>query len=186
MTNAFKKDADAANNGGICFARNLALWAGCAFLWCVIDRLAKNYFDSNFHVGQIAVPDIFGLVQLNLVHNRGVAWGAFSGNIPIIAIATSLMCIGIAVFSLYWARRSSAPEMIGFGLLFAGGVGNLYDRIVQGYVVDFITPLFIDFPTFNIADIGVTCGIALLAICWIVQIVHEGKDPHEASSIKEE
>ena len=121
-----------------------------------------------------------------MVHNKGVAWGAFAGNIPIIAIATSLMCIGIAVFSLYWARRSSAPEMIGLGLLFAGGIGNLYDRIVQGYVVDFITPLFIDFPTFNIADIGVTCGIALLAICWIVQIVHEGKDPHETSSIKEE
>ena len=121
-----------------------------------------------------------------MLHNKGVAWGAFAGNIPIIAIATSLMCIGIAAFSFYWARRSSMPEMIGLGLLFAGGIGNLYDRIAQGYVVDFITPLFIDFPTFNIADIGVTCGIALLAICWIVQIVHEGKNPHETSSTKEE
>ena len=90
MTNASKKDTGAAKNGGTCFARNLALWAGCAFLWCVVDRLTKAYFDSNFHVGQIAVPDILGLAQLNLVHNNGVAWGAFAGNIPIIAIATSL------------------------------------------------------------------------------------------------
>lgn len=85
MTNASKKDTGAAKNGGTCFARNLALWAGCAFLWCAVDRLSKAYFDSNFHVGQIAAPDIFGLVQLNLVHNKGVAWGAFAGSIPIIA-----------------------------------------------------------------------------------------------------
>ena len=50
--------------------------------------------------------------------------------------------------------------------------------------MDFITPLFIDFPTFNVADIGVTCGIALLAACWIVQILREGKQNPE--STKEE
>ncbi len=101
-------------------------------------------------------------------------------------IVTALMCVGIAAFAVYWARRCSALEMVGLGLLFAGGVGNLYDRAAQGYVVDFITPLFIDFPTFNVADIGVTCGIALLALCWIVQILKEGKSSSGTSSAKEE
>lgn len=184
MTNVSQNDSGAAKHGGTRFARNLAIWVGCAFLWCVIDRATKVFFDANFRVGQVAVPDVLGILQLNLVHNKGVAWGAFAGNVPIIAIITALMCVGIAIFAVYWARRSSAVEMIGLGLLFAGGIGNLYDRIFQGYVVDFITPLFIDFPTFNVADIGVTCGIVLLAICWIVQILREGKQSPE--STKEE
>ena len=82
MTNASKKDTGAAKNGGTCFARNLALWAGCAFLWCVVDRLTKAYFDSNFHVGQIAVPDILGLVQLNLVHNMALLGALLRGIFP--------------------------------------------------------------------------------------------------------
>lgn len=184
MTNVSQNDSGAAKHGGTRFARNLAIWVGCAFLWCVIDRATKVFFDANFRVGQVAVPDVLGILQLNLVHNKGVAWGAFAGNVPVVAIVTALMCVGIAIFAVYWTRRSSAVEMIGLGLLFAGGIGNLYDRIFQGYVVDFITPLFIDFPTFNVADIGVTCGIALLAICWIVQILREGKQSPE--STKEE
>lgn len=184
MTDVSKNDSGAAKSGGTRFARNLAIWVGCAFLWCAIDRITKVFFDGTFRVGQVAVPDICGVLQLNLVHNKGVAWGAFAGNVPVIAIVTALMCLGIAIFAVYWARRSSVPEMIGLGLLFAGGIGNLYDRIFQGYVVDFITPLFIDFPTFNVADIGVTCGIVLLAVCWIVQILREGK--HNPESTKEE
>ena len=185
MTNVSKNDTGAAKKGGARFARNLALWAGCAFLWVLIDRASKVFFDGNFRVGQVAVPDVLGAVQLNLVHNNGVAWGAFAGNVPLISIVTALMCVAIAVFAVYWARRASVAEMVGLGLLFAGGIGNLYDRIAQGYVVDFITPLFIDFPTFNIADIGVTCGIALLAICWIVQVIREGKTPVEAPNKEE-
>ena len=181
MTSVSKNDSGAAKTGGTRFARNLAIGAGCAFLWCVIDRATKIFFDGNFKVGQVAVPDILGVLQLDLVHNKGVAWGAFAGNVPVIAIVTALMCLAIAVFAVYWARRSSVLEMVGLGLLFAGGIGNLYDRIFQGYVVDFITPLFIDFPTFNVADIGVTCGIALLAVCWIVQILREGKQSPEST-----
>lgn len=186
MADVSKNGTGAAKKGGTRFARNLAIWAGCAFLWCAIDRATKAFFDAAYHVGQVAVPDILGIVQLDLVRNRGVAWGAFAGNVPVIAIVTALMCVGIAAFAVYWARRCSALEMVGLGLLFAGGVGNLYDRAAQGYVVDFITPLFIDFPTFNVADIGVTCGIALLALCWIVQILKEGKSSSGTSSAKEE
>ena len=61
-------------------------------------------------------------------------------------------------------------EMVGLGLLVAGGIGNFIDRLVYGYVVDFITPTFINFPTFNIADIGVTCGIVLAAIGYLYQL----------------
>ena len=73
-------------------------------------------------------------------------------------------------------------------MVLGGAVGNLVDRIRFRAVVDFL-----DFyvgqwhwPAFNVADIGVTCGIALLALCWIVQILKEGKSFSGTSSAKEE
>lgn len=144
-------------------------------MWFVLDRVTKAIIDGSFSVGDVLLSDIAGLVQFNLVHNRGVAWGAFSGAVPVISVVTALMCVAIAAFAVYSAKHYGKLEAVALGLLFAGGIGNLFDRIVNGYVVDFITPLFIDFPTFNIADIGVTCGIALMFIALIIQLVKEGK-----------
>lgn len=174
MPQAKGTSAATAHKRGGRFARNAALWGLVVVAWLIFDRATKIYFDS-YSVGDVVISSIGGLLRFNLVHNTGMAWGAFSGEVPVIAIFTTLLCVAIAVFSLYWAREASWPEMAALAILFAGGIGNLYDRVVYGYVVDFITPLFIDFPTFNVADIGVTCGVALLAILWIVQAVREGK-----------
>ncbi len=173
MSEANSNNRAAAKSGGP-WARNLAIWVGCAFLWFVFDRATKAYFDG-FNVGSVVWQGIPGVLQFSLVHNVGIAWGAFAGQVSTVSIFTGIMCIGIAAFSVYWARSAGRLEMFALGILFAGGIGNLFDRIVNGYVVDFITPLFISFPTFNVADIGVTCGIALLAIIWVVQIAGEGK-----------
>lgn len=165
----------APKQGGTLFVRNLTLWAVVAVVWFIFDRATKLFFDGNFQVGDVVVSNIAGLVRFNLVHNVGVAWGMFAGQIPVIVIFTALMCLVIAAFSVYWARSCTKLEMFALAILFSGGIGNLVDRVAYGYVVDFITPLFIKFPTFNVADIGVTCGVVLLAIAWIVQIVREGK-----------
>ena len=55
----------------------------------------------------------------------------------------------------------------------AGGIGNAIDRFAQSYVVDFIEFSFIDFPVFNVADIGVTCGFVLLFIGLILAFKNE-------------
>lgn len=56
------------------------------------------------------------------------------------------------------------------GIVAAGGIGNAIDRFFTGYVVDFICFDFIDFPVFNIADVGVTCGILLLVILMLMDL----------------
>ncbi len=173
-----ENQSGAALRGSTSFLRNLALFMGCASLWFLIDRVTKTLIDGGWSVGDVLVPDIGGLVQINLVHNRGVAWGAFSGQIPLISVVTALMCVAIAAFAAYSAKHYGKLEALALGLLFAGGIGNLYDRVAVGYVVDFITPLFIDFPTFNVADIGVTCGIALLFVALISQMVKEANSGH--------
>lgn len=174
MSQANSNNGAAACIGSSPWARNLAIWAGCAFLWFMLDRATKAYFDG-FSVGQVVGLNLQGVLQFSLVHNVGVAWGALAGQVPVISIVTALMCVAIAAFTIFWARNAGKLEMLALGLLFAGGIGNLFDRVAYGYVVDFITPLFISFPTFNVADIGVTCGIALLAIVWVAQMVRESR-----------
>lgn len=155
-------------------ARNLALWAGCVLVWFVIDRASKIYFDSSYSPGQIAVR--FGdVLQFSLVHNKGVAWGAFSGALSPIILFTALLCLALLGYAWWRSPRAGVFEVVSCALVFAGGIGNLYDRIVYGYVVDFISPRFIDFPTFNVADIGVTCGVVCLALVWVALI---SRDEH--------
>lgn len=166
-------DSATTQKGGGRFARNAGVLALVVVVWLVLDRATKVYFDS-FDVGDV-VANLAGILRLDLVHNTGMAWGAFAGQVPVIVIFTAVLCAAILAFALYWARDAGVADMVALGLLLAGGLGNLYDRVVYGYVVDFITPLFIEFPTFNVADIGVTCGVVLLAIIWIVQAVREGK-----------
>lgn len=66
----------------------------------------------------------------------------------------------------------STLQVVLIAIVAAGGIGNAIDRFMTGYVVDFICLDFIDFPVFNIADIGVTCGIVLLAITVFMNLRH--------------
>ena len=84
-------------------------------------------------------------------------------------LLTVIVSVGIVV---YWVRhRKESPFLtIGLGLLFGGAIGNFIDRLLNGFVVDFLKVDFVsffDFPVFNVADIGVTCGCALLLIYFL-------------------
>ena len=76
----------------------------------------------------------------------------------------------------FWQRNEvNACQTVGIALIVAGGIGNAIDRFMQGYVVDFIEFSFIDFPVFNVADIGVTCGFVLLFIGLFLSLKNEKK-----------
>ena len=72
-----------------------------------------------------------------------------------------LVCAALTAYLVVAARRANLVEVVGIALVVAGGLGNALDRFTLGYVVDFIDTTFIEFPTFNVADIGVTCGFVL-------------------------
>ena len=85
----------------------------------------------------------------------------------------------LVYFQLCYAR---AAQTIGLALIIGGGFGNAIDRFALGYVIDFIETTFIKFPIFNVADMGVTCGIVIFLCGFFVQSSH----PHtheEASRI---
>lgn len=172
MNIAGSEGADAVCAGPVPSVRSQALRLGAmgvlALCWIALDQAVK--FRLNVHAaGSVLSDPVAGFFRLHLVHNTGGAWSMFSGATAALGVFSIVMCAALAAFAVHERARISWPELIGLGLVIGGGVGNAIDRFALGYVVDFIDLSFMDFPVFNIADIGVTCGLALFLIGWIVR-----------------
>ncbi|MDO4590379.1 MAG: signal peptidase II [Slackia sp.] len=156
-------NAPTAKSGGV--------FAGVAVLWVVVDQLVKAYFEHSYALGQVSEAT-YGLFRFHLVHNTGMAWGLFGDSTFALGVISLLVCAAIvAVFVCYrrlTGHAATTVETCALALVFAGGLGNAIDRFAQAYVVDFIDFTFIDFPVFNIADIGVTCGFVLLVAGYLM------------------
>ncbi|MCI2241890.1 signal peptidase II [Adlercreutzia faecimuris] len=148
---------------GRALARNAVVLTAVGTLWIALDLATKAWFNQ-FPPGTVVGGPLLGLVRLRVVHNTGGAWGVLDGATVLLGILAVIVCSALLVYVLVFARRATLAEVIGATLVFAGGVGNAVDRFTLGYVVDFIDPVFIDFPTFNIADIGVTCGFVIFIV----------------------
>lgn len=163
------------------FAVRAAAFALIAAFWVAADRIAKAYFDSAYALGQTSSGD-FVLFRFRLVHNTGMAWGMFDDSTFALGVLSCVVCVAILAAFAFWPRlfghAPNALETVGLSLVFAGGLGNAIDRFAQGYVVDFVDFTFMDFPVFNIADIGVTCGFVLIVVgyLWASRASSDGEE----------
>lgn len=130
----------------------------------VLDQLTKYWAAATLAKGSIAVAPILNLA---LVHNTGAAFGFMSDaggwqNVFFMVVA-SLASVLIAV--MLW-RQQDRWVGTGLALILGGAVGNLVDRAVHGYVIDFIDVYYgtWHWPAFNIADSAITIGAVLLII----------------------
>lgn len=113
-------------------------------------------------------------LALSYAENTGAAFSAFSDSTMMLSIVTLLLLLGGAVF-LFLGKVQGKLMNVCAVLILAGGAGNLVDRFAQGYVVDYIKTLFIDFPVFNFADILVVVGCFTLMGYLIYDIIREEK-----------
>ena len=143
--------------------------------WIALDQFTKGLFGGALP-GDSFGDMLGGLVKLVLVHNTGAAWGIFSDNTYVLGAFSVVVVAALLVYFFVNAQSVSWLQTIGIALIAAGGIGNAIDRFTQGYVTDFIAVTFIDFPVFNVADIGVTCGVALLFIGLLAQWRSEGRE----------
>lgn len=137
-----------------------------------LDRLSKVLLPVLLSNGQ-TITLIDGIVELRLLEggNTGAAFGMLKNGTLVLIILTSLLML-VLVYLLFFKRFSSRWLYSAILLITAGGMGNLYDRVIYGYVTDFINFTFIEFPIFNIADCYVCIGAAIL-ILWLIL---SGKD----------
>ena len=138
-------------------------------LWIIIggsiialDQIAKVLVSCYLKgtSGIKAIPYLFDFVY---VENTGAAFSMLSESTVLLSIISVIFCIGVL---WYWHRKKPKQVMMktSLTLLFAGAFGNAIDRIFRGYVVDFISTSFMDFPVFNVADISIVFGAITLVI----------------------
>ncbi len=124
--------------------------------------------------GKADLDLIPGVLSFHYLENTGAAFSALSGATWVFLIITPILIVGIlwVLFHLPSERRFLPLRICGWVLL-AGAVGNLIDRIGQGYVVDFIYFSLIDFPVFNVADIYVTVSVFIIILLMLVYYKEE-------------
>jgi signal peptidase II len=130
----------------------------CGFL-VAADQGSKAAIEANLVPGEKV--DALGPLTLTSTHNTGVAFGLAGGGGAVVIVST-LAALGLIVY-LFWRDPGREGMWIAVGLLAGGALGNLADRVRDGAVTDFIDlPLW---PPFNLADMAITAGVALLA--WV-------------------
>ena len=127
------------------------------------DQFTKYLTVSNIPL-YADVPFIPGLLQLTYVQNTGAAFSSFQGQQWLFALIFAVFTVAI----LYEYKKKAMPftslERWLIAAIYAGGLGNMIDRVRLGYVVDMIETTFIEFPVFNVADCFITCGCIALMV----------------------
>ncbi|MGI6168496.1 MAG: signal peptidase II [Christensenellales bacterium] len=140
----------------------------------VVDQLSKMVFTNMLQfpgTTQLLIP---GFLNLTYVKNYGAAFGILQNMQWLLAIVALLVC-GVGAFYLLRNRNNPMLVRLSISLIIAGGLGNLIDRAVLGYVRDFFEFAFVRFYIFNVADIFVTVGAALLIIYLVFLERRRGK-----------
>ncbi len=128
----------------------------------VMDRLVK-YWAMAILAPAVEIPGIQGLFHFYYVENSGAAFSILSKHTWILIVITCIVVLG-ALFLLFFTKTNLPIRLCLIGII-GGGIGNLIDRILYGYVIDMFKLDFMDFAVFNVADIFITvAGIAMVAI----------------------
>ena len=124
----------------------------------LVDQLTKNFV---FYGYKTIMNKDFILFRLDLVKNYGAAFNIFSGN----RIFLSSISIIFSILLIYLILRKNTlylSDLLSYTFILGGTIGNGLDRILRGFVIDFINLSFINFPVFNVADISINIGFIIL------------------------
>lgn len=139
----------------------------------ILDQWSK--YMAVLHLqGTDGVDLIPGVFRLTYLENRGAAFGVLQGQQWFFYIITAVILVAVLlVYRRMPSGRKFLPLRVCAVLIVSGALGNLIDRVGQGYVVDFFYFELIDFPVFNVADIFVTVSAVLLAVLLLLYYKEE-------------
>lgn len=139
---------------------------GLALAVFVIDRAVKALMVGPLALREVGLIDLLPMFDLRYAENYGVSFGMFSATSlemrwGLIGV-TALIATGVFIWML---RETARGDILGLGLVLGGAIGNIYDRLMFGYVIDY-ADLHIGewrpFQIFNLADVAITFGVLIL------------------------
>ncbi len=142
-----------------------------SILLIAFDQITK-YISAKYLMDNTV--EIFSWFKFMYLENRGAAFGMLSGKQTFFIILTVAVIIFLSVYVYNNRNQFNKIEKCAFVLFISGAIGNFIDRVLNGYVIDFISVRLFnvyDFPVFNLAD----CYISVAAFIFILTIIFGGK-----------
>ncbi|WP_028240864.1 signal peptidase II [Stutzerimonas azotifigens] len=144
-------------------------WLWLSLLVIVVDQATKFYFEDALTLYQRIeiIPDY---LSWTLAYNTGAAFSFLADHSGWQRWFFAVIAVGVSIVLVVWMKRLKADETwlaVALALVLGGALGNLYDRVVLGHVVDFILVHWQNrwfFPAFNVADSAITVGAIMLAL----------------------
>lgn len=149
------------------------LYAVMIIIMVALDRWSKIWAQDVL-MKMDTMPLLKDIFHLTYVENTGAAFSMLRGKVGFLIFFTALVLIGLCIMLIVSIRKKESKVLlIALAMVIGGAIGNMYDRIVLGYVVDYFDFRVINFAVFNVADVFVVCGSILLGI-YLIFI--EGKE----------
>jgi len=129
-----------------------------SILIILIDQFSKYLI---FYNHKILINKDFVLFRLDFVKNYGAAFNIFSGSRIFLSLISIIFSI-LLIYLILKKNNLNTLDLYSYSFILGGTIGNGIDRILKGYVIDFINLNIINFPVFNIADISINIGFIFL------------------------
>lgn len=132
----------------------------------LLDQVSKAIVVSHMALYE-EIPFLPGFMRFYYTQNKGAAFSMLANHQWVFMVFSVLAMAVIAVLLVRYYRRHPLLA-VSLSMILGGGIGNMIDRVLNGYVVDFLDFQFVKFAVFNVADIFVTCGSVALAVYLLV------------------
>ena len=127
------------------------------------DQYSKHIISEN---NKSLINKNLILFSIDYVKNFGAAFNLFSGYKVFLSLVSIIITL-ILIYLILNKKIINKLDLLSYSFILGGTVGNGFDRIAKGYVIDFINLNFINFPVFNIADLSINIGLILLIYDYI-------------------
>ena len=166
----------------------MLLWLAIIVVTVFLDQLTK-YLTILYLKPIDTLPIIEDVLHLTYVENTGAAFGLMKDARWVFMVTSTVAILAILGYMGYrtYAKKEKMPwlEALSLSLIVGGGIGNMIDRTVLGYVVDMIDCRFINFAVFNVADSFVCVGAGFMILYLIKMTVEEARAEKMAKAVAE-